>query len=470
MKRRRILFSICLILAGMMLAATASAATYEVNSIPDLQTRINSAAAGDIIIVHNGVYTTSAAITVNRQGTATAPIRIVAQTIGGVEISGAQGFNITNPATYIVIEGFLFRHASGRIQIRSGATHIRFTRNFFECTGDGAYLTIAGDDAQIDLNEFRNKSTLGNMIDVRGSGSQIARRVWIHHNYFHDFISPGGNGAETIRFGLSGLSLSDGFGLIEHNLFERCTGENELISNKSSSNTYRYNTIIDSPGGELTLRHGNDCLVYGNYFRNSAGMRIFGDRHQVFSNYFESTIGINIGNGDGEVADGAALTSHDRPDDCVIAFNTLINNTRNYFMTGRTNGLGATNIVFANNIILGGGTAAGLSGPYPGGTWNGNIIWKALGAGAMPAGTYEMVNPLLEPKAKGVFRPQKDSPAIDSAVGDFPSMIFDLDGQPRTSPRDRGADEDSAERVISELLTPGAILRLIHGIPPVTTH
>jgi poly(beta-D-mannuronate) lyase len=470
MKRNLILFRSCLFLAGMMLAATASAATYEVNSIPDLQARINSAVAGDIIIVHNGVYTTNATITVNRQGTATDPIRIVAQTIGGVEITGTQGFNITSPAAYIVIEGFLFTHASGRIQIRSGATHIRFTRNFFECTGSGAYLTIAGDDAQIDLNEFRNKSTLGNMIDVRGSGSQIARRVWIHHNYFHDFTSPGGNGAETIRFGLSGLSLSDGFGLIEHNLFERCTGENELISNKSSSNTYRYNTIIDSPGGELTLRHGNDCLVYGNYFRNSAGMRIFGDRHQVFSNYLESTIGINIGNGGGEVADGDPLTSHDRPDDCVIAFNTLINNTRNYFMTGRTNGLGATNIVFANNIIQGGGTAASLNGVYPGGTWSGNIIWKTQGIGAMPADTYEMVNPLLIPKAKGVFRPQPGSPAIDSAIGDFPAMIFDLDGQLRTGLRDRGADEDSAERTVAEMLTPGAILRLIHGIPPVNTH
>jgi poly(beta-D-mannuronate) lyase len=470
MKRNLILFRSCLILASMMLTAMASAATYEVNSIPDLQARINSAMAGDIIIVHNGVYSTDAAITVNRQGTATDPIRIVAQTIGGVEITGAQGFNITSPATYIVIEGFLFTHVSGRIQIRSGATHIRFTRNFFECTGSGAYLTIAGHDAQIDLNEFRNKRTLGNMIDVRGSGSQIARRVWIHHNYFHDFTSPGGNGAETIRFGLSGLSLSDGFGLIEHNLFERCTGENELISNKSSSNTYRYNTIVDSPGGELTLRHGNDCLVYGNYFRNSAGMRIFGDRHQVFSNYLESTIGINIGNGDGEVADGAPLTSHDRPDHCVIAFNTLINNTRNYFMTGRTNGLGATNTVFANNIIQGGGTAAGLNGVYLGGTWSGNIIWKTQGTGALPADTYEMVNPLLVPKAKGVFRPQPGSPAIDSAVGDFPAMIFDLDGQLRTGLRDRGADEDSAERVIAEFLTPGAILRLIHGMPPVTTH
>src|SRR5262245_46044029 len=463
MKRSLILLRSCLLLAGMMSAATAYATTYEVNSIQDLQSRINGAVAGDIIIVHNGVYTTNAAITVNRRGTADDPIRIVAQTVGGVEITGTHGFNVTSPATYVEIEGFLFTHISGRNQIRSGATHIQFTRNFFECTGEGAYLTIAGDDAQINFNEFRNKSTLGNMIDVRGSGSQIARRVWIHHNYFHDFISPGGNGAETIRFGLSGLSLSNGFGLIEHNLFERCTGENELISNKSSSNTYRYNTIVDSPGGELTLRHGNDCLVYGNYFRNSAGMRIFGDRHQVFSNYLEATIGINIGNGDGEVADGAPLTSHDRPDNCVITFNTLVDNTRNYFMTGRTNGLGATNTVFANNIIQGGGGAAGLNGLYTGAVWGGNIIWETASAGAMPAGSYDVDDTLLAPKATGVLRPQPGSPAIDSAVGDYPAVVFDLDGQPRMGLKDKGADEYSTDPAIAEFLTPGAILRLIHG-------
>jgi poly(beta-D-mannuronate) lyase len=449
--------------AVILCATSASAATYEVGSIGDLQAAIDSAVAGDTIVVHNGVYTTTASITVNRQGTADARIRIVAKTIGGVEITGTHGFNVVSPAAHVEIRGFVFTHAAGRNQIRSGATHVRFTQNFFECTGDGAYLVVAGHFARIDRNEFRNKSTLGNMIDVRGSGSQIAQYVWIHHNYFHDFTSPGGNGAETIRFGLSGLSLSNGYGLIEHNLFVRCTGENELISNKSSANTYRYNTILDSPGGELTLRHGNDCVVYGNYFRNSAGMRIFGDRHQIFSNYFESTTGINIGNGAGEVADGAALTTHDRPDDVVITFNTLVNSTRNYFQTGRTNGLGATNTVFANNIIQGGGAAASLSGPYVGGVWEGNIIWQTAGAGAMPPGTYDEVNPLLESTANGVFRPQAGSPAIDSAVGDYPAATLDQDGQPRTAPKDRGADEVSGDPVVAELLTPGDMLRLIHS-------
>jgi poly(beta-D-mannuronate) lyase len=448
----------CLVLVGVLWAATASAATFTVTSISALQTRINAAVAGDIIILQNGVYTTSAAITVNRTGTSTSPITIKAETVGGVEIGGTNGFSVNSPATFIVIDGFKFTHASGHNSIASGATHIRFTRNTFQCTGDGAYLTIAGNDAEVDHNELRNKSTVGNMIDVRGSGSQVAQHVWIHHNYFHDFTNAGANGAETIRFGLSGLSLSDGFGLVEHNLFVRCTGENELISNKSSSNTYRYNTILDSPGTQLTVRHGNDCLVYGNYLRNTDGIRIFGDRHQIFSNYLEgNSVGINIGNGDGEVADGAPLTSHDRPDNTVISFNTLIDNTTSYLMSGRTDGLGATNTTFANNIIQGGGVVADINGPNSGAVWSGNILWNTGSPGDMPSSGFTNVNPLLAVDANGVFHLQSGSPAIDSATGTFSAVTFDMDGQPRTSPKDKGADEVSTAAVTAKLLSPSDV-------------
>jgi poly(beta-D-mannuronate) lyase len=368
-------------------ATVASAATYQVDSLATLQARIAASAPGDVIVVKDGLYATTAPIAIDRQGAAGKPIRIMATTPGGVTIAGAGGFDVVSPAAYIEIDGFLLTHASGTTQVRSGATHIRFTHNVFECAGEGAYLTIAGDDAEIDRNEFRNKKTLGNMIDVRGAGTQVAQRVRIHHNYFHDFTSPGPgtNGAETIRFGLSGLSMSKGLGVIEHNLFVRCIGENELMSIKSGANTIRDNTLLDSPGAQLTLRHGNENVVSGNYLRGTDGIRIFGDRNKVTANYLEgNTGGINIGNGDGEVADGAQLTAHDRPDDTVIEFNTLVNNERNYFMSPRTNGMGATRTTFTGNIILGGGEAASLPGPYPGGVWRENWIWKTAGRGAMP--------------------------------------------------------------------------------------
>src|SRR4051812_23645269 len=444
----------------LLALATAAAATYQVSSISELNSRIDSAVAGDTIIVANGAYTTTSSIAVTKVGTAGNPITIQAQTIGGVEIRGSHGFNLNSPAAYITVQGFKFTHTNA-LNIGSGTSHCRFTRNTIELsigpTNDISYINISGDDAQIDYNELRKKSTLGEMLDIAGSGSQVARRLWVHHNYFHDFTSPGGNGAETIRWGLSGLSLSIGNGICEYNLFVRCNGENEMISNKSSGNTYRYNTVLDSPGGEISQRHGDNCLYYGNYMRNTAGIRVYGDNHQIFSNYLEgNTIGINMGNGDGDVHNGAPLTSHDRPDNNVVTFNTLINNTTGYMMGGRTGGLGATNTTFANNIIQGGTTAVSIStnGTYATPTWSGNIIWNASSIGDIPSSGYSNVNPLLATASSGVSHIQSGSPAIGTATGTYSAVTVDMDGQPRPSTgKDKGADEVSTAAVTAKMLT-----------------
>jgi len=188
--------------------------------------------------------------------------------------------------------------------------------------------------------------------------------------------------------------MSPGDGIIEHNLFVRCEGENELISNKSCNNIYRYNTLLDSKGTQLTLRHGNDCEVYGNYFRGTEGLRIFGDRHKIYENFFEkNTIGINIGNGGAEVADGAAMTSHDRPDDCVISKNILIDNDVQYFIGRRSNGLGATRITFSDNTIVGGRTIARIDGPYPDAVWQNNIVWRTTNIGSLPENAVKRIDP-----------------------------------------------------------------------------
>jgi hypothetical protein len=293
---------------------------------------------------------------------------------------------------------------------------------------------------------------MGRFIAVRGTGSQIAQRLHIHHNYFFDQLPQKGNGAETLQFGLSGFSLSNSNSIVEYNVFEQCAGENELISVKASQLIIRYNTIRDCPA-QFTLRHGNRSSVYGNYFINTPGLRIFGDDHTIFSNHFEScNPAIMVGNGDGEVADGAKLTSHDRPDRVLIAFNTLVNNTVNIVQTGRKDGLGATDITIADNIIQGGGAAARIAGPYTGGIWSGNILFNVNGAGDMPSSGYTTADPRLARDGTGTFHLQAGSPAIKSATGNYPAVTVDMDGQPRTSPFDRGADEVSTAPAIAHIL------------------
>jgi hypothetical protein len=446
--------SILLFLLGPMIT---SATTVPVTSITDLQTAINNAAPGDVIILANGVYTATADITINKKGTALQPITIAAQTIGGAEITGSGGFSIVSPAAYIIIKGFKFTHAANHAKMASGTSFCRWTRNIFETPGEGEYLQLNGNDQEVDYNTFQNKSNLGRFITVRGAGSQIAQRLWIHHNYFYKQLPGGGNGAETLQFGLSGYSLSSSNSIIEHNVFEECDGENELISVKASALTIRYNTIRNCPA-QFTLRHGNRSTVYGNYFSNTPGLRIFGDDHVIFSNYFENcSTALDIGNGDGEVADGAPLTSHDRPDRILIAFNTLVNCSSNFKQGGRTGGLGATFVTVANNIVQGGGAAASIAGPYTNPVWTGNILFNISGQGAMPASGYTITDPMLARDLTGTYHLQTGSPAINAITDSFSTVIADMDGQPRTAPFDIGADEVSQAPVIARLLNPADV-------------
>ena len=401
-------------IAGFILFVSVVSGVYAatdktVNSLADFQSAINAASPGDVITLKNGVYTTDKPIIVKCVGVNDKTITICAETVGGVEIKGTHGFTFEG-AAYIVLSGFKLTHAAGGNTIRTNANHIRITRCTFGPSEDkGYYLGVRGDDCEVDHCEFRNKDRVGNMIDVAGEGGQVARRLHIHHNYFHDFkkstVSGETNGLEVIRFGLSGLSMSTGNGLVEYNLFVRCEGENELISNKSCGNTYRYNTFLDSRGAQLTLRHGNDCIAEKNYFRNTDGLRIFGDRNIIRENFFEqNTLGINIGNGGAEVADGAPLTSHDRPDYTVISKNVMVNNRISYFMGRRSNGLGATFTTFSENIIVGGETAVKIEGPYPGAVWKDNIIWKAGTIGDIPENAYKETDLAgsLSPQALGI--------------------------------------------------------------------
>ncbi len=226
-----------LALWGVCAALAASAATINVNSISSLQSAINAANPGDVIVMANGGYSISSTLSIARAGNSSNWITIKAASVGGVTISGSAGISFASPAAFVSLEGFVLTHASS-INLPSSVNHIRVTRCTIQLNiaagADVSYVNISGDDVEISYNELRNKSTLGEMLDIAGSGSQVARRLWVHHNYFHDFTSPGGNGAETIRWGLSGLSLSTGDGLCEYNLFVRCEGENEMISNKSS--------------------------------------------------------------------------------------------------------------------------------------------------------------------------------------------------------------------------------------------
>jgi len=452
------IFNVLLFFLLLASPAIVLADTINVNSIDALQSAINKAKPGDVIVLADGVYPAATDIVIDRKGTKDAPITIAAQTAGGAEISGAGGFSVVSPAKYVIIRGFKFTSTSKRTKTGGGTSFCRFTQNIFETSGEGEDLTIAGSDHEIDYNTFQNKNALGRMLAIRGTGKQIAERLHIHHNYFQNYTSQGGkNGAETLQFGLSGFSMSSSNSIVEYNLFERCEGEDELISVKASAVTLRYNTIRDCKA-QFTLRHGNHSQVYGNYFFNTPGLRFFGDDHVIYSNYFEGCgEALYIGNGDGEVADGSPLVCHDRPDRILVAFNTMVNNKENIVQRKRDKGLGATYISIEYNIIQGGKSAADISGPFVNSEWKGNILFNVGDAGNMPADGYTTVDPKLIKTASGAYHLQAGSPAIDNAKGNYPMINFDMDGQLRTAPLDIGADEVSNAVVLTHILYPAEV-------------
>jgi poly(beta-D-mannuronate) lyase len=438
----------------LLSSVTLSAAEISVSSIPELRVAINKANPGDNIVLANGSYINSSIIKITCKGTASKPITISAASISGVTITGSSGFSVDSLARYIIIKGFVFKNKADTANIiQWGASHCRITRNVFELTGTGSYLIVRGNDAEVDYNTFQNKSTEGRMILVEGPGGEpMAERTWIHHNYFYNFKNSGFNNSSAIQFGRSWSSMAPSYGLVEYNLFIDCRGENENITHKASNGVYRYNTF--GPGcTELSLRHGNHSEVYANFFLNTDGLRIFGDDHRIYSNYFEgNSIAIHIGNGGAEVADGAALTSHDRPDRCQIVHNTLINNKENFYMAKRTNGLGSTDLIIANNIIQGGGSAANINGPNFNTIWKENIVWKVATTN-IPSSGYKSVNPLFAKNGAATYHIQKGSPAINAGVGTYAYVKLDMDAQTRSESKDKGADEFSLNTFINRPLT-----------------
>ena len=290
----------------------------------------------------------------------------------------------------------------------------------------------------------------------------------IHHNYFLDRPRVSSdNGYETIRIGTSTLSLSDSYSIIEKNYFEACDGEIEIISNKSGENIYRYNTFYNCEG-TLTLRHGNKCKLYANYFdgngnSRSGGIRVIGEDHIIYNNYFtrlggngsRSALSIENGIPDSE------LNRYFQVINAQILYNTFVDNYRNITIgTGADSerSLPPLDCTIGNNLVH--GTSSPLIDEEDEAinlSWLSNIFYGASLGITQPDGI-TIVDPLLALAEDGLWRPEENSPVKDAGEGTYAFITDDFDGQSRPEGEyDIGSDEILQEPIQRRPVTPDSV-------------
>ncbi|KQV19215.1 MULTISPECIES: polysaccharide lyase 6 family protein [unclassified Kitasatospora] len=466
MRRRTLITGTLLGAAAAAVPLSARAATtVTVGSLNDLQKAIDRAVPGDRITLADGTYTVPSGGSIRvsgRNGTVDAPITILSQSRGGAVLQGERGFVFSDSGN-ITVSGFAFRQRT-TLEIPASCPRIRLTRNDFRFADISGldWVVVRGDDAKIDRNRFHDRTTEGIFLVVDGPGSTaMAQRPQILRNHFRDHSYSGANGGESIRLGVSSRALADADALVEYNLFERCDGDPEAVSVKSSGNTVRYNTIRDSRGG-IVLRHGNGTTVEGNYLLGGTdGLRLYGNDHLVVNNLLAGLSGraLVIGSGttrdhhDGESTE--ERQGNDACDRAVIAYNTLVGNART--LSGETRDYPPRDVVVADNILSAGTGSLVAMAATSGFTWRSNILWGAAANGTIPSTGYRRVDPLLRKESDGVYRLSAGSPAINAATLAAPAVTQDLDGHPRGSSRDIGADEYTTLAPLRRPLTPADV-------------
>ncbi|WP_372752353.1 chondroitinase-B domain-containing protein [Mariniflexile sp.] len=366
-----------------------------VSNNTELQSAISNATAGTTIILANGIWNNTI-ISINKTGAAANPITIKAQNPGQVFLQGAP--QISLGGNFIIFEGFVFKNPSNLVSVSGGSkttiepiiefrdasnnecnnckvTNIKidsFNGTASQATDTFKWIIIYGQYNEISHSSFIGKNGVGSIINDNRDNAK-ANYTKIHHNYFAERTPVGDlnalNDQDAIRIGNSATSLSDSYTEVYNNFFYKWSGEIEVISNKSGKNKYYNNTFRDYSGA-LTLRHGNNCDVFDNYFLAnnypmSGGVRVMGEGHKVYNNYIEGirsrkedgsssngTGGINIANGK---SDGV-LNGYLPVIDAIIVNNTLVNCDYGIRVgttfDSNTQNVAPNNVIIGNNIIF----------------------------------------------------------------------------------------------------------------------
>ncbi len=304
---------------------------------------IESAKPGTQITMANGIWK-DVNIKFTGSGTESKPIVLKAETPGEVFIEGTSDLKFGG--NYLEVHDLYFRNGrtpsqaviAFKIDNNKIASHCRLTNTVIEDYNQlkrdrkDHWVEFWGRHNQMDRCYLAGKSNEGPTlrVDIKGR-ENINNYHQIINNYFGPRPRKGGPKAETIQIGDSGTSMSPSYTNISNNLFDRCNGEVEVISSKTNFNEFRNNVFYKSEGS-LVTRHGNYCIIDGNYFigdenNNVGGVRLINTGHWVTNNYFYNLKGtefrspLAIMNG----IPKSPLNRYNQVTDVVVAHNTWVN-------------------------------------------------------------------------------------------------------------------------------------------------
>jgi fibronectin type 3 domain-containing protein len=468
--------------------------TIYVSTSSALSSAIADAQLGDTIILANGDYSTSISMN-GKHGSAKYPILIKAENRGQAKLTG--GTVSVSGSSHITFDGLYFANSGSFGARLTNNQYITIQHSIFKLpprSGGSTWLQIDGPNSkhnQVLHNLFEDKQDTGKFIIIGGDNpgfTGISQYDVIAHNTFRKTLERQTNESEPIRIGESKLSLYNSYTTVEYNTFEQTDSDPEIISVKSGGNIIRYNTFIESLG-TLSLRHGNGSVVYGNRFLGNGrivgtlgtgGIRIYGEDHLIFNNYFEGLTGskwdaaITLTNGnDDDAAPGKTLNKHYIAKNILIANNTMVNNYSNIEIGFQNSGgenvfnRPVKDITIANNIVVGSQKELVEVMTQPVNlVLLGNMMYPQEDADLVkyPANAegywnsleetqIKVVNPLLALQ-DGLYRLTFQSPAINAAIGDYtPGGLLsivteDMDGKPRNDGfADVGAEEFDAGEI-----------------------
>jgi poly(beta-D-mannuronate) lyase len=441
---------------------------------------------GDDIVWQNGTYDDQDTIRFEpvASGTPASPITFRAQTPGGVIFRG--NTRVQFGGQHLVVSGFRFDNTdyvftddetSGWV-IQSRA-HSDLNRHAHNCrvtdcaivnydnptaTSSSKWVQWYGTTNRFDHNFVSGKRTRGAtfIVELNPTSGEFEAHHLIDNNVFADRPPDpaGANEFETLRTGTSDRSDQNARITVASNYFYRCSGEAEIISNKSAENSYRHNTFIEC-AGSLTLRHGRGCTVEGNVFfggnvPDSGGIRVANQDHIIVNNYMQDLAGTSY-QAALAIMNGTNWNPPSNPDlgggyvvvkDSVFAHNTIVDaaDAVNFGVGNGSSGRNTPprdNTLAANIIVSSSAPLFTLTDTPVNTTYLSNLIWGA--ATGLPVDPdLIMADPLLTPDAMGVQRPSAAGPAAGTAGTDllFPGDLLDMDGALRpVTGRDIGCDE-----------------------------